>query len=53
MILLGAIISSRIGIQNAMILKRVLKFIRQYFPGTHILVRGDSRSVFEKIMTSN
>jgi len=29
------------GAENAMILGRVLKLIRQHFPGTHILVRGD------------
>ena len=29
------------GAENAMILKRVLKLIRQRFPETHILVRGD------------
>lgn len=29
------------GAENAMILKRVLKLIRQHFPDTHILVRGD------------
>ncbi len=29
------------GVENAMIMKRVLKRIRQHFPHTHILVRGD------------
>ena len=29
------------GAENAMIMKRVLKLIRQHFPDTHILVRGD------------
>ncbi len=29
------------GAENAMILARVLKLIRQHFPDTHILVRGD------------
>ena len=29
------------GDENAMIMRRVLKLIRQHFPDTHILVRGD------------
>ena len=29
------------GAENAMILGRILKLIRQHFPDTHILVRGD------------
>jgi hypothetical protein len=29
------------GAENAMIIKRVLKRIREHFPDTHILVRGD------------
>lgn len=30
------------GVENAMILKRVLKLLRQHWPNTHIILRGDS-----------
>jgi len=38
------------GAENAMIMKRVLKLIRQHFPDTHILVRGDGHFSNPKLM---
>lgn len=38
------------GAENAMILKRVLKLIRQHFPDTHILVRGDGHFANPELM---
>lgn len=32
------------GVENAMIMRRVLSLIRHHFPDTHILVRGDGPS---------
>jgi hypothetical protein len=32
------------GAENAMIVKRVLGWLRQYWPHTHILLRGDATS---------
>lgn len=30
------------GVENAMVIKRVLKLLRQHWPHTHIILRGDS-----------
>jgi hypothetical protein len=38
------------GAENAMILKRVLKRIREHFPHTHILVRGDGHFSTPELM---
>lgn len=38
------------GAENAMILKRVLKGIRNHFPDTHILVRGDGHFATPELM---
>ncbi len=38
------------GAENAMIMKRVLKLIRQRFPDTHILVRGDGHFSTPELM---
>ena len=39
-----------LGAENAMIMRRVLKLIRQHFPDTHILVRGDSHFSGSELM---
>ena len=38
------------GAENAMILKRVLELIRNHFPDTHILVRGDGHFANPELM---
>lgn len=38
------------GIENAMVIKRVLKLLRQYWPHTHIILRGDSHFGEPKLM---
>lgn len=38
------------GAENAMIMERVLKHIRQHFPDTHILVRGDGHFSTPELM---
>jgi hypothetical protein len=38
------------GAENAMILKRVLRRIREHFPHTHILVRGDGHFSTPELM---
>jgi Transposase DDE domain group 1 len=38
------------GAENAMLLKRVLKRIREHFPNTHILVRGDGHFSTPELM---
>ncbi|MDM5182273.1 IS1380 family transposase, partial [Massilia sp. DJPM01] len=39
------------GEENAMIMRRVLKRIRQHFPATHILVRGDGHFSGPELMS--
>jgi len=38
------------GVENAMIMARVLKLIRRHFPDTHILVRGDGHFANPELM---
>jgi len=38
------------GAENAMIMKRILKYLRQHWPDTHIILRGDSHFANPELM---